>query len=69
MLEGECPKCGKQFYGLALANPRFQMCDTCGSGLDIKNGDNIIRGYSPFGAENISIRADSKKSPRENNVD
>jgi len=69
MLEGKCPKCGRRFYGLALANPRFQMCEACGSGLEIINGEITIRGYSPFNADNISIRADSDRSPREENAD
>jgi len=68
MLEGKCPKCGKQYYGLALANPRFQMCEACGSGLEIINGNNIIRGYSPFNTENITIRNDSSRSPHEKNA-
>jgi len=69
MLEGKCPKCGKQFYGLALANPRYQMCEACGSGLDIIDGGISIRGYSPFNADNISVRADSNTASRENDID
>lgn len=69
MLEGRCPKCGKQFYGLALANPRYQMCDACGSGLEIKDGDKFIKGFSPFSSDNINISADTRKSPEENNID
>jgi DNA-directed RNA polymerase subunit RPC12/RpoP len=69
MLEGRCPKCGKQFYGLALANPRYQMCDSCGSGLEIKDGDKLIKGFSPFSADNIDIRPVKKTSHEENNVD
>jgi uncharacterized protein (DUF983 family) len=69
MLEGRCPGCGKQFFGLALANPRYQMCDGCGAGLEIKDGDQVIKGFSPFSADNINIRANSKKSPEENNAD
>jgi hypothetical protein len=51
MLEGTCPNCGQKFYGMALANPRYQTCDACGAGLNIKDGDKIIRGFSPFSSD------------------
>jgi hypothetical protein len=54
---------------LALANPRYQMCDACGSGLEIKDGDKFIKGFSPFSSDNINISADTRKSPEENNID
>jgi uncharacterized protein (DUF983 family) len=62
MLEGKCPKCGQQYFGLALANPRYQTCDRCGVGLEIKDGDKIVKGFSPFSADNISIKAKPKTS-------
>jgi uncharacterized protein (DUF983 family) len=46
MLEGECPKCGQKYYGLALSNPRYQTCARCGAGLNIKDGDKVIKGFS-----------------------
>jgi len=64
MLEGKCPQCGQCYYGLALANPRYQTCDKCGAGLEIKDGDKRITGFSPFSADNISIKA-KPKTPRE----
>jgi len=63
MLEGKCPQCGQCYYGLALANPRYQTCDKCGVGLEIKDGDKTIKGFSPFSADNI-IKA-KPKTPRE----
>ena len=56
MLEGKCPKCGRQFYGWALLQPRNQSCPKCGVGLLItENGKTFFRGYSPFDADKISI--------------
>ena len=66
MLEGRCPQCGQKYFGLALANPRYQTCDHCGSALEIKDGAKIIRGFSPFSAENISIKPASKTTPEDN---
>jgi uncharacterized protein (DUF983 family) len=62
MLEGKCPQCGQCYYGMALANPRYQTCNKCGAGLEIKDGDKIIKGFSPFSADNISIKAKPKTS-------
>ena len=33
MLKGRCPKCGKEYWGVALAQPEQQICDVCGSKL------------------------------------
>ena len=65
MLEGKCPQCGQQYFGLALANPRYQTCDRCGTGLEIKDGDKIIKGFSPFSADNLSIKPKSKIKPQD----
>jgi uncharacterized protein (DUF983 family) len=62
MLEGECPQCGQHYFGLALANPRCQACDKCGAGLEIKDGDKVIKGFSPFSVDNITIKAKPKTS-------
>jgi uncharacterized protein (DUF983 family) len=32
-MKGVCPKCGKVYYGWALANPEVQRCGECGSVL------------------------------------
>ena len=49
VIEGKCPKCGKQFFGWSLQNPRNQSCSNCGSGLIILEDGNLpVRGYSPF---------------------
>jgi hypothetical protein len=51
MLEGKCPKCGARYYGWALNSPRNQMCENCGIGLEILDGEgNSFTGYSPFTA-------------------
>ena len=56
MIEGRCPKCGRRYYGWALLQPRNQCCSECGSGLMIiKDGTQILEGYSPFTAENDHI--------------
>jgi ribosomal protein S27AE len=65
MLEGKCPRCGQQYFGMALANPRYQTCDKCGAGLEIKDGGKIIKGFSPFSADNLSIKAKPKTSPED----
>ena len=56
MLEGVCPNCGQKFYGMALANPRYQACDACGTSLDVRDGERIIKGFSPFSGENIGVK-------------
>jgi len=65
MLEGRCPQCGQHYFGMALANPRYQTCNKCGTGLEIKEGDKIIKGFSPFNADNLSIKAEPKTSPED----
>jgi DNA-directed RNA polymerase subunit RPC12/RpoP len=61
MLEGECPRCGQKYYGLALSNPRYQTCARCGAGLNIKDGDKVIKGFSPFSADSVRIKPEQKK--------
>ena len=55
MLEGKCPKCGLTHVGWALRFPRNQSCPACGSGLDIREGNRVFKGYSPFTAESYPI--------------
>jgi hypothetical protein len=50
---------------MALANARYQTCDKCGAGLEIKDGGKIIKGFSPFSADNLSIKAKPKTSPED----
>jgi DNA-directed RNA polymerase subunit RPC12/RpoP len=69
MLEGECPKCGQKYYGLALANPRHQTCAKCGVGLIIKDGEKVIKGFSPFSTDNIRINYRHKKGSSEKTQD
>ncbi|MFC2024607.1 hypothetical protein ACFLTJ_03450 [Chloroflexota bacterium] len=57
MLAGKCPKCGTSYYGWALRFPRHQACPNCGIGLEIaENGRCISKGYSPFTAEEHSVK-------------
>jgi hypothetical protein len=59
-LEGICPKCSSHFYGWALSNQRNQLCVRCGSALEIRKDDVVIRiGCSPFKAN--EYRADSNQ--------
>ena len=53
MLQGKCPKCGTQYHGWALLNPRHQSCPRCGVGLEITDGNKVIEGYSAFNAEKL----------------
>jgi hypothetical protein len=56
MLEGKCPKCGTDYHGWALLNPRHQSCPRCGVGLEITEGSHRVSGgYSPFGAERYFV--------------
>ena len=55
MLEGRCLKCGRHYFGWALLWPQHQMCTQCGVGLQIKDGETIVTGYSPFSAKKYSI--------------
>jgi hypothetical protein len=56
MIEGNCPKCGKQYWGWSLLNPRFQSCTKCGTGLLIlEDGKKPVQGYSPFTAEEYKM--------------
>jgi DNA-directed RNA polymerase subunit RPC12/RpoP len=57
VIEGKCPKCGKQFFGWSLQNPRNQSCSNCGSGLLILEDGNLsVRGYSPFNAPEYKLK-------------
>lgn len=64
MIEGRCPKCGQQYWGWSLLNPRNQMCTRCGTGLVIiEDGKRVITGYSPFTAEEYKIKSPDKTTP------
>jgi ssDNA-binding Zn-finger/Zn-ribbon topoisomerase 1 len=61
MIEGICPKCSRQYWGWALAQPRYQSCAKCGAGLIIyEDGRRIIDGYSPFTAERYQLKTSSE---------
>ena len=55
MLEGRCPKCGGYYCGWALLIPRHQTCPKCGTGLEITDGQTVIKGYSPFDGPILDI--------------
>jgi predicted RNA-binding Zn-ribbon protein involved in translation (DUF1610 family) len=58
MLEGRCPKCGNHQIGWALHFQRHQACPNCGTALDIyEDGRFIGKGYSPFSADELIIKA------------
>ena len=64
MIEGKCPKCGKQYFGWSLLNPRNQSCANCGSGLLIlEDGKTPVRGYSPFTAEEYRLKTTYQNIP------
>ena len=64
MIAGMCPRCGRRYYGWSLREPLNQSCAICGTGLLItEDGDKIIRGYSPFVAEEYKINLYSKTVP------
>ena len=64
MIEGKCPKCGKQYYGWSLLNPRYQSCAKCGTGLLIlEDGKRPIQGYSPFTAEEYKLKLPYQSAP------
>jgi transcription initiation factor IIE alpha subunit len=67
MLEAKCLNCGQHYYGFALANPRYQTCDKCGSGLEITDGTRTFKGFSPFTAKDYL--ADSKEKDRNSSLD
>lgn len=68
MIAGMCPKCNRRYYGWSLLQPRNQYCTDCGVGLLIsEDGNNIIRGYSAFTAEEYKIELNQKTSPIPNN--
>ena len=39
---GECPKCGMNYYGWGLLNPKEHKCPDCGCKLEIKRNQDII---------------------------
>ena len=57
MLEGKCPKCGARYFGWSLRFPRNQTCPKCGVGLEITEDGEKFTGYSPFTAEEYTIKA------------
>ena len=66
MIEGKYPKCGKQFFGWSLQNPRNQSCSNCGSGLLIlEDGKLLVRGYSPFAAPEYKLKSTYLNYPEE----
>jgi ssDNA-binding Zn-finger/Zn-ribbon topoisomerase 1 len=65
MMEGKCPKCGKNYFGWALQNPRNQSCIKCGTGLLIvENGKQPVLGYSPFSAKEYKLQTPSQPTPK-----
>ena len=62
MVEGKCPKCGNQYHGWALLNPRGQTCPRCGVGLEITEDGHTYKGYSPFSAEKYIIKSPENTS-------
>jgi hypothetical protein len=64
MIEGKCPKCGKQYWGWSLLNPRNQSCIKCGAGLVIiEDGKKVITWYSPFTAEEYKFKSPYLTTP------
>ncbi len=33
MIKGECPNCGRAYYGQALRQPEYRTCEKCGAAL------------------------------------
>ena len=61
-LEGICPQCGARFRGWALTIQRNQLCVKCGSALEIRKDDVLIRsGFSPFKAEEYRAGSDQDR--------
>jgi len=56
MIAGKCPKCGIDYFGWSLLNPRNQMCIKCGTALQITDGDSKFTGFSPFTADEYVIK-------------
>ena len=67
MLEAKCPSCSQHYYGFALANPRYQTCVKCGVALEITDGSNTFKGFSPFAAKDYL--ADSKEKDRNSSLE
>jgi ssDNA-binding Zn-finger/Zn-ribbon topoisomerase 1 len=64
VIEGKCPKCGQQYWGWSLLNHRNQSCKKCGTGLLIlEDGNKVIKGYSPFTAEEYKLKTSLQTSP------
>ena len=63
MIEGKCPKCGTNYSGWALLNPRHQSCPRCGVGLEItEDGQRLFIGYSPFTHERYFVNPNNAPS-------
>lgn len=57
MIEGKCTKCGRRYYGWILLQARNQICTACGEELLItEDGIRVIKGYSPFTAEEYKLK-------------
>jgi DNA-directed RNA polymerase subunit M/transcription elongation factor TFIIS len=64
MIEGKCPKCGQQYFGWALLQPRNQSCAKCGTGLLItEDSGKSVTGYSPFTAKEYKLESNLKTEP------
>ena len=64
MIEGRCPKCGRKYYGWILMQPRNQSCTHCGVELLItEDGGRVVKGYSPFTADEYKIKTTGDISP------
>jgi hypothetical protein len=58
-MEGICPQCGLHYFGWALNTEHNQMCVKCGSALEIRMNDIVIRsGHTCFKAEQHKFGSD-----------
>ncbi len=56
MLIGKCPKCGATYRGWALQSPWHQICDRCGTDIDIQDDiTNTFTAHSTYKAEEQRI--------------
>jgi ssDNA-binding Zn-finger/Zn-ribbon topoisomerase 1 len=61
MPKGRCPRCGFEYCGGALHNPRHQTCTKCGEALIIIDSDGaIFEGHSPFNTKGHLLRPPNK---------
>jgi len=44
MIQGKCPRCGRLYFGWALAQPDNQKCVKCKTGLLITHEEKMSRG-------------------------